>query len=79
MPYHFGKNEWDHYIGKQLGDFIIINIEYSPDSVYIMTDGHAGKPHLLILSNGDTFRFRHFEEVIIKYGDLKCNKCEKID
>jgi hypothetical protein len=77
MSYHFGKNEYNRYIGEQLGDFIIIDIEYRPDSVYMMTDGQAGKPHFMTLSNGDTFQFRHFEEVIMKYGHLKCNKCEK--
>lgn len=75
MPYHYGKDEWIHLIGKKIGDLIIHNIEYKPDNVYMMTDGHAGKPHLLTLSNGDTLQFRHIEEVVIKYGHLKCDKC----
>ena len=67
MTYHFGNNEYAHLIGKELGDLLIENIEYSPDDVYTMTDGNSGKPYLLVLSNGDTFQFRQFQEVINKY------------
>jgi uncharacterized protein YlzI (FlbEa/FlbD family) len=71
MTYHFGNNEYAHLIGKELvGDLLIENIEYSPDDVYTMTDGNSGKPYLLVLSNGDTFQFRQFQEVINKYGEL---------
>jgi hypothetical protein len=67
MSYHFGANEYNHWIGKPLGELVIKNIEYIPDSIYRMTDGHAGNPHLLTLSNGDTFPFRQFQEAIDKY------------
>jgi hypothetical protein len=71
MSYHFSPNEYNHLIGQTLGDeLLIINIEYSPDNIYITTDGHMGNPHLLTLSNGDTFQFRQFTEVINKYGDI---------
>jgi len=70
MTYHFGNNEYAHLIGKELRDLLIENIEYSPDDVYTMTDGNSGKPYLLVLSNGDTFQFRQFQEVINKYGEL---------
>ena len=68
MTYHFGNNEYNHLIGRKLGEVLIKNIEYSPDDVYTMTDGHSGKPYILVLSNGDTFPFRQFQEVIDKYG-----------
>ena len=71
MSYHFSANEYNHLIGQKIGDLVIKNIEYKPDNVYSMTDGHSGNPYLLILSNGNTFRFRQFQEVINKYGDLK--------
>ena len=71
MPYHFGEKEYNHLIGRKIGNFIIINIEYRPDDVYMMTDGHAGNPYLLILCNKDTFMFRQFQEVINKYGCLE--------
>ena len=67
MPYHFGNNEYAHLIGKKIGNLLIENIEYSPDDIYTMTDGNSGKPYLLVLSNGDTFQFRQFQEVINKY------------
>ena len=80
MPYHYGRDEYKHLIRKTIGgDLIIRNIEYKPDNVYIMTDGHAGKPHLLTLSNEDTLQFRQIEEVVIKYGHLKCDKCHNCD
>ena len=68
MTYHFGNNEYNHLIGRKLGEVLIKNIEYSPDDVYMMTDGNSGKPYVLVLSNGDTFPFRQFQEVIDKYG-----------
>ena len=68
MTYHFGNKEYNHLIGRKLGDWVIENIEYSPDDDYMMTDGNYGKPYLLVLSNGDTFKFRQFQEVINKYG-----------
>jgi hypothetical protein len=71
MPYHFGNNEYIHLIGKKIGDLLIINIEYNPDNLYLITDGYSGKPYLLVLSNGDNFQFRQFEEVINKYGSLE--------
>ena len=71
MPYHFGANEYNHLIGQKICDLLIKNIEFSPDDVYTMTDGHSGNPYLLILSNGDIFQFRQFQEVINKYGNLK--------
>jgi len=67
MLYHFGANEYNHLIGKKIGNLLIKNIKYKPDNVYIMNDGHSGKPYLLILCNGDTFQFRQFQEVINKY------------
>lgn len=70
MPYHFGNNEYNYLIGQDLGVLQIKNIEYIPDDIYIMTDGHSGKPYLLTLSNGETFQFRQFQEVVNKYGDL---------
>jgi hypothetical protein len=72
MSYHFNPSEYNHLIGKKLGDneLLIRNIEYYPDDIYTMTDGNAGKPHLLTLCNGETFKFRQFQEVIYKYGHL---------
>lgn len=70
MPYHFGENEYNHLIGRKVGELFIKNIEYIPDDNYMMTDGHAGKPYLLTLCNGSTFQFRQFQEVVNKYGDL---------
>jgi len=71
MPsYHFGNNEYAYLIGKKLGDLLIKNIEYRPDDVYNNTDGYSGNAYLLILSNGEKFPFRNFEEVIKKYGSL---------
>lgn len=68
MPYHFGDDEYKHLIGGTINCVLIKNIDYSPDNVYMMTDGHAGKPYLLILDNGTTFQFRQFQEVIDKFG-----------
>jgi len=70
MTYHFGNNEYNNLIGRKVGGLLIKTIEYSPDEVYTMTDGHSGKPYVLVLSNGDTFPFRQFQEVIDKYGIL---------
>jgi hypothetical protein len=74
MSYHFGANEYNHLIGLKIGeDWIIQNIEYSPDNIYISTDGYYGKPYLLFLYNGYTFhnfQFRQFQEVIDIYGQL---------
>lgn len=70
MPYHFGANEYNHLIGRILGDLIIKNIEYSPDNIYILSNGHAGKPYLLTLCNGTTFQFRQFQEVVNKYENV---------
>ena len=67
---HFGPDEYKHLIGHKLGDLLIQNIQYEPDNVYNMTDGHAGNPHLLTLSDGKTFQFRNFQEAVDKYGDL---------
>jgi len=68
MTYHFGNNEYNHFIGRKVGGLLIKKIEYNPDDVYTMTDGHSGNPYLLVLSNEDTFPFRQFQEVIDKYG-----------
>ena len=68
MTYHFGNNEYAYLIGRKIGGVVIENIEYSPDDVYTMTDGHSGNPYILVLSNEDTFPFRQFQEVINKYG-----------
>jgi hypothetical protein len=73
MSYHFGGNEYKYLIGRTLGDLLIKNIEYSPDSDYFMNDGQFGNPYLLTLCNGDTFQFRQFQEAINKYGCLKSN------
>jgi len=77
MSYHFGAGEYNHLIGRKVGELLIVNIKYDPDSVYIMTDGHAGKPHLLFLCNGETFQFRQFQEVVDKYGSLKLSEFKK--
>lgn len=79
MPYHFGGNEYRHLIGRNLGGLLINNIEYSPDNIYIMNDGYAGNPYLLTLCNGETCQFRHFQEVINKYGFLNCKKVQNIN
>jgi len=70
MTYHFNPSEYNYLIQRTIGNLVITNIEYCPDDTYNMTDGHAGNPYLLILSNGDTFKFRYFQEVINKYGVL---------
>lgn len=78
MSYHFSQNEYNHLIGRKLGELFIENIEYIPDDTYMMSDGHAGKPYLLSLSNGNTFQFRQFQEVVNKYGGLlPVSNCEK--
>jgi hypothetical protein len=74
MTYHFNPSEYNHLIGRKIWVLFIKNIEYCPDDIYVMTDGNAGKPHLLTLSNGETFQFRQFQEVINKYGDLSNEK-----
>jgi hypothetical protein len=74
MSYHFGANEYNHLIKQKLSNLLIINIEYIPDNLYMLSDGNAGKPYVLTLCNGHTFQFRHFQEVINKYGSLKCEK-----
>ena len=74
MSHHFGANEYNHLIKQKLCDLLIINIEYIPDNLYNLTDGNAGNPYMLTLCNGDTFQFRQFQEVINKYGSLKCDK-----
>lgn len=76
MPYHFGENEYNHLIREKIGELLIKNIEYIPDNIYIISDGNAGNPYLLTLCNGDTFKFRQFQEVIKKYGLLN-EKCLK--
>jgi hypothetical protein len=70
MPYHFGNDEYKHLIGGTLDNVIIKDIIYNPDDVYMATDGHAGKPYLLMLNNGISFQFRQFQEVIHKYGNF---------
>jgi hypothetical protein len=70
MPYHFGNNEYDHLIGGTVGNVVIKNIEFRPDTIYMGTDGYAGNPYLLVLNNGKTFPFRQFQDVINKYGDF---------
>lgn len=74
MSYHFGANEYRHLIKQKLSALLIINIEYTSDNLYNLTDGNAGKPYVLTLCNGDTFQFCQFQEVINKYGSLKCEK-----
>jgi hypothetical protein len=76
MSYHFNPTEYNHLIGRKIGslDLFIKNIEYYPDDIYVMTDGNAGKPHLLTLSNEETFKFRQFQEVVNKYGVLSNEK-----
>lgn len=68
---HFGINEYNHLIGLKIDDLFINNIEYLPDTIYTLTDGNYGKPYLLIFSNGETFQFRQFQEVINKFGNLQ--------
>lgn len=74
MSYHFGKNEYNNLIKQKLDDLVIKNIEYIPDNLYMLSDGNVGKPYVLTLCNSDIFQFRQFQEVINKYGYLKCEK-----
>jgi len=74
---HYGDNEYAHLIGRRLqntitGEFLVIkDIVYDPSEVYKMTDGHAGDAYRVFFVDADeTFHFRHFKEVVAKYGEL---------
>lgn len=85
MPYHFENNEYYHLIGKSLLNdsgvvCVIQGIYEERDFIYNMTDGHLGNAYKIYLSfpgsdEMDFFHFRHFEEVVAKYGKL----IEKLD
>jgi hypothetical protein len=62
------RNNFASIIGGTVNNVVIQDIEYNPDDLFIATDGRAGKPYLLIFSNGTTFQFRQFQEVINTCG-----------
>ena len=73
---HYGNDEYKHLEGRTLMDasgktLIIDKIISAQDSVYRMTDGHAGNAYRVSFAeSNETFDFRHFASVVEKYGKL---------
>lgn len=73
---HYGNDEYKHLEGRTLMDdsgktLVIFKIVYAPDSLYRMTDGHAGNAYRVFFEESDeTLGFRHFSSVVEKYGKL---------
>ena len=73
---HYGNDEYKHLEGRTLMDdsgktLVIFKIVYAPDSIYDMTDGHAGNAYQVFFEESDeVFGFRHFSSVVEKYGKL---------
>jgi hypothetical protein len=86
MSIHYGQNEYYHLVGRVLIDQnnvcrVIQGMREERDSVYNMTDGHAGKAYRVYLMAAgsdemESLHFRHFTEVIKKYGELQSEKPE---
>ena len=62
---HFGPNDYNHLIGYHFVDsdgthITIISIDYQPDNIYRMTDGHAGNMFFVKLDNGKAYHIRNF-------------------
>jgi hypothetical protein len=80
MQIHFGNDEYKYLVGKTLLSSdnvcrVIQEIRYSPDSRYHLTDGYAGNAYCisLMVAGSDeieSLHFRHFIEVVKKYGEL---------
>ena len=86
MSNHFGNNEYYHLVGRILIDSsnncrVIQGMHEERDSVYNMTDGRAGNAYrvYLMVAGSDemeSLHFRHFKEVVRKYGELQPGKPE---
>ena len=84
MTYHFGSNEYYHLVGRVLMNEagvsrIIQGLQEEHDSVYRFTDGIAGNAYRIYVMVAGTdemesLHFRHFREVIKKYGVLQPEK-----
>lgn len=86
MSIHYGKNEYYHLVGKVLIDQnnvcrVIQGMIEEHDATYRLTDGHAGNAYrvYLMMAGSDEMEdlhFRHFKEVVAKYGELQPDKPE---
>jgi hypothetical protein len=86
MSIHYGNNEYYHLVGKVLVDQnnvcrVIQGIREERDNIYNMTDGHAGNAYrVYLMATGsdemESLHFRHFKEVVRKYGELQPDKQE---
>lgn len=86
MTYHFGNNEYYHLVGRVLIDQhnvcrVIQGMIEERDSIYRLTDGHAGNAYRVYLMAAGTdeiesLHFRNFKEVVRKYGELQPDKPE---
>ena len=84
MTYHFGSNEYYHLVGRVLMNEvgvsrIIQGLQEEHDSVYRFTDGISGNAYRIYVMVAGTdemesLHFRHFREVIKKYGVLQPEK-----
>jgi hypothetical protein len=84
MSIHYGNNEYYHLVGRVLIDQnnvcrVIQGIREDRDSIYNMTDGHAGNAYRVYLMAAgsdemESLHFRHFKEVVRKYGELQPDK-----
>jgi len=84
MSIHYGNNEYYHLVGKVLIDQnnvcrVIQGLQEEHDSVYRFTDGIAGNAYrvYLMVAGSDemeSLHFRHFKEVVRKYGELQRGK-----
>jgi hypothetical protein len=74
MGIHYGNNEYQHLIGKQIKKkesiLTIVTIYSNPDEVYINNDGYAGNAYTIVFSNNETMNFRYMIDVLEKYGEL---------
>jgi len=86
MSIHYGNNEYYHLVGRTLVDQnnvcrVIQGMIEEHDATYRLTDGHAGKAYrvYLMMAGSDemeSLHFRHFKEVVAKYGELMEEKPE---
>ena len=66
---HFGKNDYDHYIGTTCG-IRVNDIRYEPDKQYQENNGICGNPFVVEFENGEIMPFRKWEEVINRGEEL---------
>ena len=81
MTYHYGNNEYYHLVGRVLVNEygvcrVIQGLQEEHDSVYRFTDGITGNAYrvYVMVAGSDemeSFHFRHFREVVAKYGELQ--------